>query len=154
MTFLSCTSATLDFNFTGGSSSGASGTINLSRIGPVPQGCAALSVGGTYPTTVSLVPGQNTCGSVAVHDAVTTVVHTPGAHALSLTHAGNTYTGTIEDDGRFSTEPKVVSGGGGQFTITIDGRFTPGGFTATVRVDQTVPTPACFYLVDWVGVRS
>src|SRR6185369_2115078 len=38
MTFLSCTSAALDFNFTGGSSSGASGTINLSRIGPVPQG--------------------------------------------------------------------------------------------------------------------
>jgi hypothetical protein len=58
----------------------------------------------------------------------------------------------IEDDGRFSTQPKVVTGGGSQFTITIDGTFTPGGFMATVRVDQTAPT-ACFYLVDWVGVR-
>ena len=40
MTFQTCASATLNFNFTGGSSSGASGTINLGRIGPVPQGCA------------------------------------------------------------------------------------------------------------------
>ena len=39
MTFLSCASATLNFTFTGGSSSGASGTIALSRIGPVPAGC-------------------------------------------------------------------------------------------------------------------
>jgi hypothetical protein len=154
MTFLSCTSATLDFNFTGGSSSGASGTINLSRIGPVPQGCAPSSVGGTYPTTVSLVPGENTCGNVVVHDAVTTVVHAPGSHALSLTHAGNTYTGTIEDDGRFSTVPKVITGGGSRFTITIDGKFALGGFSAAVRVDQSAPTPACFYLVDWAGVRS
>jgi hypothetical protein len=154
MAFLGCASATLSFTFTGGSSIGASGTIDLSRIGPAPPGCAPMFVGGTYPTTVSLVPGQNTCGNVAVNDAVTTVAHAPGAHALSLTHAGITYTGTIEDDGRFSTEPKVVIGGGSQFTITIDGRFAPGGFTATVRVDQNAPTPACVYLVDWEGVRS
>jgi probable HAF family extracellular repeat protein len=37
--FQSCTGATLNFNFTGGSSSGASGLIALSRVGPVPQGC-------------------------------------------------------------------------------------------------------------------
>jgi hypothetical protein len=85
---------------------------------------------------------------------VTTVVHAPGSHILSLIHAGNAYTGTIEDDGRFSTQPKMVAGGGSQFTITIDGTFTSGGFTATVRVDRTAPTPACFYLVDWVGVKS
>ncbi len=39
LSFQSCTSATLTFNFTAGSSSGASGTINLTRIGPVPPGC-------------------------------------------------------------------------------------------------------------------
>ena len=39
LAFQSCTSATLTFNFTAGSSSGMSGAINLSRIGPVPQGC-------------------------------------------------------------------------------------------------------------------
>jgi hypothetical protein len=37
--FQSCSGARLDFNFTGGSSSGTSGAIALSRIGPVPQGC-------------------------------------------------------------------------------------------------------------------
>ena len=39
MTFHSCSSATLAFTFTGGSSSGANGSIALTRIGPVPAGC-------------------------------------------------------------------------------------------------------------------
>ena len=40
MAFESCSSATLSYNFAGGSSSGASGTIALRRLGPVPAGCA------------------------------------------------------------------------------------------------------------------
>ena len=40
ITFASCTSAQLAFNFTGGSSAGHAGMINLSRVGPVPVGCA------------------------------------------------------------------------------------------------------------------
>jgi hypothetical protein len=39
VTFQGCGSATVDYIFTGGSSSGASGTIVLTRIGPVPRGC-------------------------------------------------------------------------------------------------------------------
>jgi len=39
LAFQSCTSATFTYNFTGGSSSGLSGTISLSRVGPVPPGC-------------------------------------------------------------------------------------------------------------------
>jgi hypothetical protein len=39
-TFLSCSAATFDYHFTGGSSSGMSGTIALSRVGPTPSGCA------------------------------------------------------------------------------------------------------------------
>jgi hypothetical protein len=39
MTFQSCSAATFSYNFTGGSSSGLSGTIVLSRIGPLPPGC-------------------------------------------------------------------------------------------------------------------
>jgi hypothetical protein len=39
MAFQSCSSATLSYNFTGGSSIGKSGTINMTRIGPVPNGC-------------------------------------------------------------------------------------------------------------------
>jgi hypothetical protein len=39
LAFQSCTAATFNYHFTGGSSSGLSGTINLSRVGPVPPGC-------------------------------------------------------------------------------------------------------------------
>jgi plastocyanin len=38
-TFTSCTALKLDFNFTGGSSAGTSGTINMTRVGPTPTGC-------------------------------------------------------------------------------------------------------------------
>jgi hypothetical protein len=37
--FQSCSAATFSYNFTGGSSSGLSGTIALSRVGPPPPGC-------------------------------------------------------------------------------------------------------------------
>jgi hypothetical protein len=122
--FLSCASATLNFTFSGGSSAGASGTIALSRIGPVPLGCAPLSVGGSYPTTASLVPGANTCGSVTVMNAVTTVAMCRDS-TFYRTHAGNTYTGPSRTTGG-SRQPKVVTGGGSQFTITIDGTFYAG----------------------------
>ncbi len=108
-----------------------------------------LSVGGVFSTQVSLVPGQNTCGSVNVQNNPTTVTQAPGSHALTLTHFGITYEGSVEDDGSFATQPEVVGGG---LTITIHGQFTPQGFTATVRVDQA--SPACFYLVDWVGLKD
>ena len=40
LAFQSCSSATLSYSFTGGSSRGASGTIDLRRVGPAPTGCA------------------------------------------------------------------------------------------------------------------
>jgi hypothetical protein len=89
-----------------------------------------------------------------VQDAVTHVTQTPGAHTLSLTHASTTYTGTVEDGGSFSMEPRMLTIGPNQFTITITGQFSRPGFTATVRVDQTAPAPACFYLVDWAGTNQ
>lgn len=39
LTFESCASAQLQFNFTAGSSAGKAGTIALTRVGPVPAGC-------------------------------------------------------------------------------------------------------------------
>ena len=38
-TFTSCSALQLAFNFTGGSSAGTSGLINMSRVGPTPAGC-------------------------------------------------------------------------------------------------------------------
>lgn len=51
VTFASCTSAQLQFNFTAGSNAGRSGTITLSRVGPVPAGCqnAATSMASDPP---------------------------------------------------------------------------------------------------------
>ena len=40
LAFQNCTSATFSYRFTGGSSSGLAGTVNLQRVGPVPNGCA------------------------------------------------------------------------------------------------------------------
>jgi hypothetical protein len=39
ISFQSCSAATLDYNFSGGSSGGLAGAIALSRIGPAPPGC-------------------------------------------------------------------------------------------------------------------
>jgi hypothetical protein len=41
LAFQSCTAATFNYHFTSGSSSGLSGTITLSRVGPVPPGCTS-----------------------------------------------------------------------------------------------------------------
>ena len=50
VTFASCTSASLQFNFTAGSNAGRSGTIALTRIGPVPPGCVnAVQSGSSSP---------------------------------------------------------------------------------------------------------
>lgn len=43
LSFASCTAAQLNFNFTGGSNMGQSGTIALSRVGPVPPGCVSAT---------------------------------------------------------------------------------------------------------------
>ena len=39
MAFQSCSAATFSYNFIGGTNSGLSGLINLSRVGPMPPGC-------------------------------------------------------------------------------------------------------------------
>ncbi len=41
MAFQSCSAATFTYNFSGGTSIGLSGTINLSRVGPTPPGCTS-----------------------------------------------------------------------------------------------------------------
>ena len=41
LAFQGCANATLAFTFTGGSSSGTSGNINLVRVGPTPKGCTS-----------------------------------------------------------------------------------------------------------------
>jgi hypothetical protein len=54
VTLANCTSVQLQFNFTSGSSIGKSGTIALSRVGPVPPGCQNNA---SMPTDASM-PGM------------------------------------------------------------------------------------------------
>ncbi len=108
-----------------------------------------LSVGGTYDTQVSLLPDGNTCGAVQVQNNQTIVAQTPGSGSRSLTHARNSYPGTVDRTGRFSTPAKLVSG---SFNISIAGQFSVTGFDATVQVDQV--SPPCGYKVHWVGTKS
>jgi len=113
------------------------------------SGPEQLSVGGTYDTAVSLLPGNN-CSSPQVQNNATTVTQSPGATSLSLTHAGVTYAGTVDMSGAFSVPATPVSNGA--YQISIAGQFNATGFTATVHVAQQAP--ACQYDVGWVGSKQ
>jgi hypothetical protein len=115
---------------------------------------AGISVGGTYATAVALT--SNTCGSVDVQPMPTTVTHATGATTLTVTHAGNSYSGTLASDGSFTTTPRAISANGSTFTIALTGRFTTSGFEADVGVDVQQPTAptTCRYVVHWIGTRT
>jgi hypothetical protein len=110
---------------------------------------AQLSVGGNYPTTVALVPGGS-CTGVQTQNNTTAVAHSPGAGSLTLTHAGNSYAGTVTPAGAFTVAQTPVSGGA--FTVSMTGQFSTTGFTATVQVVQQ--SPACQYDVSWTGTKT
>lgn len=113
-----------------------------------------LSVGATYETAVMLE--SNSCGDVTVQPAPTIVTHIPGSSVLSLTHAGNTFAGTIQNNGSFATTPLVITQGTSTFTISIVGQFSALGFEAhvTVQVQQQVQPTSCQYVVRWLGTRN
>ena len=121
--------------------------VTLALVGCGGSSGTQLSVGGTYTTAVTLLPG-NTCGTVQVQDNPTVVSHTPGAGTLSLTHAGATCSGSVTTSGSFSVPPTAVGGG----AVSISGQFSSTGFTATVHVAQS--QPACAYDVSWVASKS
>jgi hypothetical protein len=110
---------------------------------------------GTYATQVSLLHGQNTCGAVSVQNNETTVDHTKGEDRISITHAGNTYEGTVDDSGHFKTKPRTLPMGDSEYTISIVGRFSSTGFDATVTVEVKQPSSpsTCSYKVVWKGKK-
>ena len=111
-----------------------------------------LSVGGSYPTDVTLLPG-GTCTGVVTQDAVTTVDHAAGGTSLTISHAGIAYAGTVDTAGNFQTTPKTVLVAPARYVISVTGHFTTSGLDATVTVAQTDPT-SCSYTVQWVGTKS
>src|SRR5688572_21401159 len=112
-----------------------------------------LSVGGAYNTAVTLQ--QNACTGITVQTFPTTVTHTPGASTLTLTHAGNSYTGTVQRNGSFTTTPRAVGGGTETHTLTIAGTFSTTAIDATVTaVVQRAGSANCQYVVKWAGPRQ
>ena len=101
---------------------------------------------------MTLLPGA-TCAGVTVQNEVTTVTQAPGATTLTLSHAGTSYSGTVDTAGNFQTTPKAVVVSPARYVISITGRFTTTGLDATVTVEQTEPT-SCTYSVGWVGTKS
>ena len=79
----------------------------------------------------------------------TTVTHTVGAARLALTHAGTTYPGALQADGRFATDPQLVGGS----TVRIEGRFSATGLDASVTVDVQGSAP-CRYVTRWAGTKQ
>ncbi len=129
------------------------GSSSSSSTSPTTSATPQLQVGGTYATAVTLT--ESACGAVPVQSQPTTVTHAAGATRLSLTHAGASYAGTVQTDGRFSTDPTIITVSGTANAIRIDGRFTTTGLDAAVTVDQTAPGAAtCRYLVRWIGTKE
>jgi hypothetical protein len=118
-----------------------------------PTPSSELQVGGTYNTTVTLQ--QNGCTGITVQTFATMVAHSAGATTLTLTHASNTYAGTVQRNGSFSTTPKAVGGGGETHTLTIAGAFTTTAIDATVTaVVQRTGQAECTYTVKWAGPKQ
>lgn len=129
----------------GGGGSDAPGTTGPSTV---------LSVGGTYPTRATLIADRNTCGSVTVQDNPTVVTHAAGSAEISLAHAGSTYRGVIETNGRFTSPPANFSFPDADYTIGVTGQFSTTGFTATVDLTKRTAAVTCTYAVAWVGTKS
>ena len=112
-----------------------------------------LSVGGTYNTAVTVQ--QSGCQGTSFQQFATTVTHTPGATTLTITHAGNAYTGTVQRNGAFTTSPKAFTGPGETHTLTIAGTFSTTAIDATVSADvQRTGSANCQYVVKWVGPKQ
>ena len=120
---------------------------NNGGSGPGP----VISVGGTYQTAVTLV--SNTCPGQTVEQHSTTVNHEPGATALSLTHAGSTYNGTLASDGSFITSTVTQVFGAISYDISINGEFSETAMDALVTV-QAGRQPPCFFTARWAGPKN
>ena len=114
--------------------------------GPSP----VLSVAGTYRTAVTLVSSGCTGQTVEQHPTI--AIHRPGATVVVLSHAGGTYQGTVERDGRFAAAAtQIISGI--TYQVTIAGRFSLAALDATVRVDAGIQPP-CSFTARWAGPKD
>ena len=117
MAFQSCSAATLSYHFTGGSSSGASGTIALTRVGPVPPGCAVLA---------------------APSNLVATVVSGRSVYSINLTWTDNS-----SNETGFKIERSASPSSGFQEIATVGANVTTYSITGTSAPPPRPHTSAC-----------
>ena len=136
------------------------GTLGLLLAAAIAAACSSghektdppvVSVGGTYQTAVTLV--RSSCPGQTVEQHSTVVNHVPGATALSLTHAGSTYNGSLAADGKFTTSTVTQVFGGLSYQIGIAGRFSETAIDALVTV-AAGRQPPCTFSARWAGPRS
>lgn len=110
------------------------------------------SVAGVYQTRVTLT--STTCGPVTVEDNPTTVTHVQSSGAITLSHAGTSYTGTLATGGSFTTTPRTVDiGDGFTYVIALAGQFGSRSFEADATVDRSGSGTPCQFVVHWAGTR-
>ena len=90
---------------------------------------------------------------LATMDCCISVATVPGATALSLTHAGSTYNGSIAADGTFTTPTVTQVFGGISYQISIAGQFSETAIDALVTVAAGVQPP-CTFSARWAGAKS
>ena len=138
------------------------GTLGLFVVAAVATACSScnetidpvdpvISVGGTYQTEVTMV--SNDCPGQTVQQHPTVVNHVQGGEALSLVHAGSTYSGTLTNDGAFSTPPVTQVFDGISYVISISGQFTETTIDALVLVEAG-RQPPCSFTARWAGPKS
>lgn len=134
----------------GGSACGGATTSPRATANPNTPAPGAFA--GTYATRVTLT--SNNCGTVNVQDNPTSVTHDAASGAVTFTHAGFTYSGSVKADSTFTTTPRGVDVNDGfNYSIAIAGRFRALAFDADATVDRTGGSAACRYVVHWAGSR-
>lgn len=127
------------------------GTAWTQRAGQPP---AEISVGGNYPTVVTMV--ADSCPGTVIQNNPTVITHTPGAFTFSLSHVVIQANGTLNNQGAFTTSPAVLNLGGTNYHFDIAGTFSTTGFDALVHVGVgDIGAPGrCGYTVRWQGTKQ
>jgi hypothetical protein len=143
------TTATIVVNATGDSGGTVSATLTLPVGGPPTR--SGLFITGNYQIAQAAV--TNTCGDTAAPPAVTGWVTLAGPDAFQLRDTGGTtFTGTVQDDGRFVATAVFGPDSGGQtYTQRLEGTFGSAGFTGVLSV--SVQPRNCAFTRNWTATR-
>jgi hypothetical protein len=143
------TTATLVVNATGDTGGTVSATVTLPVNGPPTR--SGLFITGNYQIAQAAV--TTTCGDTGTPATVTGWVTLTGPDAFQLRDTGGTtFTGTVQDDGRFVANAVFGPDAGGQtYTQRLEGTFGASGFTGVLSV--TVQPRACAFTRNWTATR-